>query len=144
MLQSNFASVVVVQAFSRCHNLCQGQQHRNLSFPFLILALHRGVVMCLHCHSLHMKTASLAMHVAGQSKGCLLEPLTSKNSWLEVHVKRRGQDAQWERLDTASLPEAMLSAFVQETRRTRAIPIPGQSLGLTSKLLSHIGLCLKE
>lgn len=84
------------------------------------------------------------MHVAGQSKGCLLEPLTSKNSWLEVHVKRRGQAAQWERLDTAGLPEAMLSAFVQETHRTQAIPIPGQSLGLTSKLLSHIGLCLKE
>ena len=56
-----------------------------------------------------------------------MEPLTSRNSWLEVQVKRQGQEAQWERLDAACLPEDMLSDFVQRTHATKAVPVPGQS-----------------
>ena len=54
-----------------------------------------------------------------------MEALTDKNSWLEVNLKRAGQEAARERLDEAQVPEDLLAAFVQETRRTKAIPLPG-------------------
>ena len=63
----------------------------------------------------------------GQLKDCLLEPLTEENSWLEVRVQRAGQQAAWEKLAQADLPDDMLAAFVQEKRRTKAIPLPGAS-----------------
>ena len=69
----------------------------------------------------------LCWPMAGQIKNCLLEPLTDKNSWLEVKLKRAGREAAWERLDEVSVPEDLLAAFVQEKRRTRAIPLPGTS-----------------
>ena len=62
---------------------------------------------------------------AGQLKNCLGEPRTDKNSWLEVKVKRAGREAAWEKLDEADVPEGLLAAFVQEKRRTKAIPLPG-------------------
>ena len=60
-----------------------------------------------------------------------MEALTDKNSWLEVNLKRAGQEAAWERLDEAGVPEDLLAAFVQEQRGTKAIPLPG-------KLLAHV------
>ena len=63
----------------------------------------------------------------GQSKGCLLESLTASNCWLEVLIKRRGQEAAWERLHEAQVPDDLLAAFVQETHQAKAIPIPGES-----------------
>lgn len=65
------------------------------------------------------------MPLAGQLKNCLLEPLTDKNSWLEVKLKRAGQQAAWEKLEGAAVPEPLLAAFVQEKRKTKAIPLPG-------------------
>ncbi|DBB18710.1 TPA: hypothetical protein ACH3X3_000316 [Trebouxia sp. C0006] len=62
---------------------------------------------------------------SGQSKGCLLESLTASNCWLEVLIKRRGQEAAWERLHEAQVPDDLLAAFVQETHQAKAIPIPG-------------------
>lgn len=67
----------------------------------------------------------IVLPLAGQKKNCLLEPLTAKNSWLEVKVKRAGQEAAWEKLEEADVPEGLLAAFVQEKRRTKAIPLPG-------------------
>ena len=64
---------------------------------------------------------------SGQSRGCLLESLTASNCWLEVLIKRRGQEAAWEPLHEAQVPDDLLAAFVQETHRTKAIPIPGES-----------------
>ena len=72
------------------------------------------------------KTSSCALS-PGQSKGCLLESLTASNCWLEVHIKRQGQEAAWEPLHEAQVPDDLLAAFVQETHRTKAIPIPGES-----------------
>lgn len=43
-------------------------------------------------------------------------------------MQRQGQEAQWERLDAACVPDNMLSTFVQQTHATKAVPIPGQSL----------------
>ncbi len=68
----------------------------------------------------------------GQKKGCLEEPLTSNNCWLEVKVKRRGREAAWEKLYEAEVPEKVLAGFVQETHRTMAIPVPG-----TCRLFIH-------
>ncbi|KAL0043430.1 hypothetical protein WJX79_004501 [Trebouxia sp. C0005] len=62
---------------------------------------------------------------SGQSKGCLLESLTASNCWLEVLIKRQGQEAAWEPLHEAQVPDDLLSAFVQKTHQTKAIPIPG-------------------
>ncbi|KAL3146940.1 hypothetical protein ABBQ38_014910 [Trebouxia sp. C0009 RCD-2024] len=62
---------------------------------------------------------------SGQLKNCLLEPLTAQNSWLEVKLKRTGRQAAWEKLQEAHVPEGLLAAFVQEKRRTKAIPMPG-------------------
>lgn len=67
----------------------------------------------------------MVLPLAGQLKNCLLEPLTAQNSWLEVKLKRTGRQAAWEKLQEAHVPEGLLAAFVQEKRRTKAIPMPG-------------------
>ena len=57
-----------------------------------------------------------------------MEPLTDANSWLEVMVKRQGEEAAWEKLDGADVPEDILAAFVQDKHRSKAIPLPGGML----------------
>ena len=57
------------------------------------------------------------------------EPLSSENSWLEILVKREGQEAVWEKLYEADLPDSVLAAFVKATNKSKAIPVPGQLEG---------------
>lgn len=59
-----------------------------------------------------------------------MEPLTEANSWLEVKVKREGEEAAWEKLDGSDIPEDVLAAFVQDKHRSKAIPLPGETLAL--------------
>lgn len=57
-----------------------------------------------------------------------MEPLTSKNCWLEVKVKRQGFEAEWEKLGEAEVPEDILAAFVKQTHASQAIPVPGEKV----------------
>ena len=57
-----------------------------------------------------------------------MEPLTSKNCWLEVKVRREGFEAEWEKLGEADVPEDILAAFVRQTHAKQAIPVPGESV----------------
>ena len=76
----------------------------------------------------HTHRQPICISFTGQSKGCLLECLTPDNSWLEVYLKRRGQQAAWEPLHESMVPNNILAAFVRETFRTKAIPIPGDQI----------------
>ena len=103
---------------------CTDLAHHELESRFVIIIM---IVISMIIYYHHPFQCICAFRLPGQSKGCLLESLTASNCWLEVLIKRRGQEAAWERLHEAQVPDDLLAAFVLETHQAKAIPIPGES-----------------
>ena len=71
---------------------------------------------------------------SGKDAGGLLQPLTEDNSWLEFQVKWKGWRSRSCPDGTTWVPQGnlccdkLLARFVQDLRRRRIVPLPGQLL----------------
>lgn len=89
-------------------------------------------IRVLSCHE--QSGNSTGAVVAGSGAGALLQPLTEDNCHLEFEVKWKRQGGRkWKGWgDTSWEPESnlncdkLLARFVQELRRCRKVPLPGQ------------------
>ena len=68
----------------------------------------------------------------GKDRGALEQPLTEDNSWLEFQVKWKGWSSKDCPDGTTWVPQGnlccdkLLARFVQDIRRRRIVPLPGQ------------------
>lgn len=70
--------------------------------------------------------------LVGKDAGGLLQPLTEENSWLEFQLKWKGWSDEANPDGTTWEPQSnlhcdkLLARFVQDLRRRRIVPLPGQ------------------
>ena len=91
---------------------------------------------CCHSTSVALGTDADGVHMwavlVGKDAGELLQPLTEDNSWLEFQVKWKGWSSKSCPDGTTWVPQGdlccdrLLARFVQDLRRRRIVPLPGQ------------------
>lgn len=82
----------------------------------------------------------------GKDAGGLLQPLTEENSWLEFQLKWEGWSDESHPDGTTWEPQSnlhcdkLLARFVQDLRRRRIVPLPGQPFCFCFCLLPCLNL----